>query len=545
MNRSARSSHDFALATRAREPGFTPSARDAPALFALAAGDDEQAARDAARALSRLEGALVAAAARELAGDDAARRAIACRLLGKRAPADDAATRLLLGALGDGEERVRRAAASALGRIRGRADVAQALAAAWRRDERGASPATRRAFIEALGKAGGAEAVAILASAAETKTGGDASLDRVLSRARVRATRTEQRSAPSSIDASRAPDAPVTLIFRCREGLEPLLADELGAVPGLARAATSEPGAVRAELTGPLSRAFGARTALSFAIALRDEPRSPGDDLAGRVARALTSPAARAAFARWTRGAARYRIAWVDGGHRRALVWSIAERVAEAAPDLVNDPTASAWEARVRERDGAVSVELVPRALDDPRFAYRVRDVPAASHPTVAAALARVAGVRDDDVVWDPFVGSATDLIERARLGPFAALLGSDVDARALAAARENLAEARVDADLERGDALELTPRGVTLILTNPPMGRRVLHHGAIPPLLERFVAHASRVLVPGGRLVWVSPVPEATRAAAAAHRLDVELSMEIDMGGFLASVQVLRSRRR
>jgi len=37
---------------------------------------------------------------------------------------------------------------------------------------------------------------------------------------------------------------------------------------------------------------------------------------------------------------------------------------------------------------------LSPRGAADPRFTWRRADIPAASHPTIAAALARVGGVR-------------------------------------------------------------------------------------------------------------------------------------------------------
>ena len=51
------------------------------------------------------------------------------------------------------------------------------------------------------------------------------------------------------------------------------------------------------------------------------------------------------------------------------------------------------------------------------------------------------------------------------------------------------------------------------LIVTNPPMGRRV-QRGTHGELLERFVDHAARVLVPGGVLVWAAPDPASCRRA-------------------------------
>jgi tRNA G10 N-methylase Trm11 len=159
--------------------------------------------------------------------------------------------------------------------------------------------------------------------------------------------------------------------------------------------------------------------------------------------------------------------------------------------------------------------------------------VPAASHPTLAAALARVAGVRDDDVVWDPFVGSGAELVERGRLGPFRRLVGTDLDPRALDAARANLEAAGVldRAELTVADAVVHRPAATTLIITNPPLGRRL--RGDAPALLERFIGHAATVLVPGGRLVWVTPVPGRTAHAARVAGLRAGDGITVDLGGF------------
>jgi len=204
----------------------------------------------------------------------------------------------------------------------------------------------------------------------------------------------------------------------------------------------------------------------------------------------------------------------------------------------VNDPTESLWEAVVETRGRFVDVALAPRGLQDPRFAWRRGDVPAASHPTVAAALARVGGALPGDVVWDPFVGSGAELVERARLGPFRELHGSDLDERALAIARENLAAADVRATLAVGDALTFAPRGVTLVVTNPPMGRRASRTAGLADMLDRFVVHAASVLVPGGRLAWITPWAKRARTAAEQAGLRLDGARTVDMGGFDAELQ-------
>jgi 23S rRNA G2445 N2-methylase RlmL len=263
---------------------------------------------------------------------------------------------------------------------------------------------------------------------------------------------------------------------------------------------------------------------------------------ASDAAAAITSAEGMAVLRGFTRGTIRYRIAIARGGHRRAEVRAIARAVAEREPDLINDPTRTDWEVMIDDR----RVELRPRGLADPRFAYRVTDVPAASHPTIAAALARMAflNVPDPaaDVVWDPFCGSGLELIERARLGPVWRLIGTDSAPAALAAARANLASAGVAAQLVAADALAHDPGGVTTIITNPPMGRRVAR-GESVDLLDRFVARAGALLRPGGRLVWIAPSPRRTDAAAAAAHLEVRSRHPIDMGGFSAELQLLVRR--
>jgi predicted RNA methylase len=307
---------------------------------------------------------------------------------------------------------------------------------------------------------------------------------------------------------------------------------------------------VLATLRGPLHTIFKARTMADFAFPLPEEWVRAHEDVGAAVVRALTSPEARVILGTWTIGYARFRLAWAGGGHKRAVVWRIAQEVAErtaseawlegtgGGPKLVNDPTESTWEARVEVTPRSVRVELTPR-IDDPRFAYRTKDVPGASHPPLAAALARVGEARADDVVWDPFMGAGTELVERAVLGPYHEMYGSDLDERAIAAARANVRAAGVErVTLAVADALAWAPRGVSLIVTNPPMGRRVTRTADLVPMLERFVEHAGRVLPPGGRLVWVSPFPERTAAAGARAGLELQYAQAVDMGGFRAEIQ-------
>ena len=521
------------------DPGFTPRGSDAGPLLALMAEGGDLAG-PAERALVRMGAAATPRALAQAGASAAADRAAVMRLLGRLAAVapDPAIEGALVAGLDDVEERVRRAAAGALGRARP-SEAEQALTAALARET---SASVRRAMLEALGKVGGEVARASLAGEAARA---DPDTERERARAMLMVTRTMARSTPSTIVADRRASPPVRVVLRCRSGLEEILQDELP--PELdprIRRNPPEGRCVEVMLQGAPIDLFAARTFLSLGFPL--EPvHVEGGDVGAAVVASLTSPAALAVLRHWTEGPLRFRLSLRAGGKRRSEVWRVAAEVSERVPDLVNDPTGSPWEAEVYEARGVLRVELVP-AIADPRFTYRKGDVPAASHPTIAAALVRVAGVRPDDVVWDPFVGSGTELCERAFAGKYDRLMGSDLEPRALEVARGNLEAAGVkDVVLLEGNAATLRPPGPapTLIITNPPLGRRVQRSAALGPTLDRFVSNVADVMAKGGRLVWISPFPGRTRDIGAARGLTLKLAREVDMGGFAAEMQVMVKR--
>jgi 23S rRNA G2445 N2-methylase RlmL len=512
--------------------GWQPARGDIEPLFGLVAAGDRDAAEAASRALARLGHD---AATQAMARFDAAtpvERARLVRLVGRVAQArpQAALARFLLAQVADRDDKTARNAALALGKLGEllpRADVERALVARWA----GAPPTLQRALAESLGKVGGADALALL----DGERAEDPELRRLVDEARLKIQRTLGREAPGEIRADLAPGPPLSLHAHCRWGLSKLLADELSRHG--AKVVDDE--TVKLTLRAPLSSLWQARTMLRFGFPLP----ARGGDVERAVVDALASDAAWAIVSRFTRGTIRYRLEWADAGHRRALTFRVAAAVAARRPGLVNDPTATLWEVVVRERD-RLTVELWPRGLDDPRFAYRVAHVPASSHPTLAAALARVAGAGPDDVVWDPFVGAATELIECARLGPVRALFGSDADEAALARARDNLAAANVTADLAIGDARTFTPTPPpTSIVTNPPLGRRVLDRHRTGELYRDFLAHAARLLPRGGRLTWISPRGDETLGYATPLGLKCTYRQRVDMAGFWAELQSFTKR--
>ncbi len=224
----------------------------------------------------------------------------------------------------------------------------------------------------------------------------------------------------------------------------------------------------------------------------------------------------------------------------RAGNWDLATRLHQAGSTLVNAPREADWDLMIDQDAGRIVAK--PKAWFDLRFDYREKDVPAASHAPLAAALATLAEIRPGEVVWDPFCGAGTEIIEAGLYQPRAVLFGSDIEPKAIEAARHNVRRAGVKADWFVGDfRANLFPGTIDIILTNPPLGRRVAP-GEARAMADDLIGLAAKRLRPAtGRLVWVAP--DAGSAAVTAQRLGLVVvnSRRVDLGGFDAEIQILR----
>lgn len=435
------------------------------------------------------------------------------------------ARRWLRGLLRDPEEKVRRYAMAALPKIGATtSEEAEVLAIL----ERGASEREKRHLGRTLEKIGGE---AVLATAA-----GDPVLGRAAQKAKANVAR---EKGLGGVDLGRVLQtaAGVRIHLRCRSGLEDFVEDELhesGAFEPLGRHSGLVAAAPRSTLE--LADVFAMRcfSSASFVLGEISHPRAklPVADFA----KAIASPLSLRIFETFSTGAMRYRLEFASHGHRRGAVREVTDRVYETCPQLLNDSRNAPWQIDIREVAGGSVVELSPRLRPDPRFVWRQADVPAASHPPLAACMARLAGPMEDDVVWDPFCGSGLELIERALRGGVRMVIGTDLSETALRIARANFDAAigsKVPAIFACGDFREspadaLKDGGVSLVISNPPMGRRV-PIANLEGLIEDLFLTADRVLQPGGRLVFANPL----RVKPRGRSLVRDYRKKIDLGGF------------
>jgi len=382
------------------------------------------------------------------------------------------------------------------------------------------------------------------------KIGGEATLERMRHHQTPEIHRTIQKvegnvarlQNPSSIrmDHVVADLRKIRIHLRCKFGLEEIVAQELDArFPGETgfRIVHSEPGLVAIDPRGPfqLADVFSIRSFANASIVLgtADSPNNEADALAKIIA----SDHARRVFEAFTAGPVRYRLEFPARGHQRALIRAITNRVFELCPALINDSRGAPWQIAVYQRGRRIWAELSPRLRPDPRFAYRLDDVPAASHPPLAAAIAFLAGPLRGATIWDPFCGSGLELVEAALRGGAAQIIGTDRSEDAVRIASANFESAlhgAIPSHFETCDFRDysdvegLREGGVSVILSNPPMGRRI----KIPNLrglIGDFLEIAEEALVPGGCLVFANPLP----VKPAGHQLTLDYRQRVDLGGF------------
>jgi len=329
--------------------------------------------------------------------------------------------------------------------------------------------------------------------------------------------------------------------LHCRKGLEEILRDEVKehiARLGKFRILQVQNGLVAITPTAPFSLAdiYTLRCFATVGFFLGHVRSSNPTEAVNALASAMTSPVSRAILTAFTEGSIRYRLEFVSRGHQRGAVRLLANRAYAMCPDILNDPRGAPWSMDILPKGDGISVELRPKLTPDPRFTYRKDDIRAASHPPLAACMARLSGRGHQEIVWDPFCGSGLELIERALLGGVKRMFGTDLNPDAIVVCRANFAAANVSVPLELACCdfrdyakLEgLGPKSVTVIITNPPMGKRV-RVPSLRGLVRDLFAVAAVVLKPGGRLIFANPLPIEPQDPS----LKLKYRKVVDLGGF------------
>jgi 23S rRNA G2445 N2-methylase RlmL len=168
----------------------------------------------------------------------------------------------------------------------------------------------------------------------------------------------------------------------------------------------------------------------------------------------------------------------------------------------------------------------------------QVKDREGSLPPVVAAAMVFAAKPHANEVIFDPTMGTGTILAEAAQMAPGANLIGSDLDAGAVAMARRNLKASR--ARLLHGDSSRADLRGsrVTLTIANLPFGKQHKAAGGNRALYESLLRHSLAHAAAGWRAILLTSDAESLKAAVGAvDGLSCTAAADIKVRGQAATI--------
>jgi SAM-dependent methyltransferase len=441
----------------------------------------------------------------------------------------------LRGLLNDPEEKIRRYAMVALPKIgSGESEEADLLTLL----KKSGSDRETKFLAQTLEKIGGAATLEISAK------GDFKALEKTVQKLQANVARSEKPSEVKLQTVLQQTNG-VQIHLRCRTGLESFIKGEFEDKPETLsrfRIIRTIPETVTIVPTTPFSLAdlYSSRTfsTASFILGTVDcaKDKLPLDEFAAIIA----SPSTQQLLETFTEGPIRYRLEFLFKLGSGNTVRALADTIFAKAPKLLNDSRNAPWEITLHRIPRGYSVELSAKLRPDPRFAYRQGDVPAASHPPLAACLARLAGAQPNETVWDPFCGSGLELIERGLLGGVKYVFGTDLSPDAIQTAKANLAAAlppSVKSTFVCCDFRDYAKirglRNISLVVSNPPLGKRV----PIPNLeglIDDLIKAASDVLKPGGRLIFVNPFNKKNYDPS----LKLQFRQKVDLGCFHCYVE-------
>ncbi|GIF02433.1 methyltransferase [Paractinoplanes rishiriensis] len=292
-------------------------------------------------------------------------------------------------------------------------------------------------------------------------------------------------------------------------GLEAVVRDEIAErLPALQRA-REVPGrqdALAGDLTGPLEDTARLRTivaafhVLSFPVA---NPRAllSGDympDMLDAIREVVSLNRQE------TPRSLRIEAAGRDSPVLRRLATQLA-----AGAGLREDADCGDCVVRVRPTPGSSGWDVLVRLSTRPLStrSWRVQGHPAAANATVAAAMARLSHSDPEQRVANLMCGSGTLLIERIMLTRARAATGVDLDPKAINAAEQNVAAAKLSGQvrlLNAGveDDAWLADGPYDVLLADPPWGDKAGRHDESEDLHLTLLRRAHDGAAPEARLV-------------------------------------------
>ena len=244
-----------------------------------------------------------------------------------------------------------------------------------------------------------------------------------------------------------------------------------------------------------------------------------------------------------------YRIEFktVDNNRERSeFVKNLSREIDEiSGGNLKNSPSSYEVEIRIVEKNNLCSVFIKLYTLKDNRFEYREKDVPASINPVTAAIVMKSIArwLRPSAKVIDPFCGSGTMLIERAKLKDFKTLTGIDIFNSAISAATVNSNLANVKIELIAKDILEFSTLDLfDEMISNMPFESKAGARDFNTKLYSEFVNKIPNLVKPGGMAFLYTVEKNLLKKNLEGNgHLQVIETIKIESGGLIPHVFIIK----
>ena len=231
---------------------------------------------------------------------------------------------------------------------------------------------------------------------------------------------------------------------------------------------------------------------------------------------------------------------------RSDFVKNLARELDElSCGNLKNSPSSYEVEVRIVEKNNLCSVFIKLYSFKDNRFDYRLNDLATSINPVTAAIVIKSIEkwLTPSAKVIDPFCGTGTMLIERAKLQECETLTGVDIFRTAISAATTNSNLANVPITLIDKDILEYsTTTPFDELITNMPFDNKSATHNKYADLYSAFVHKIPALVRPGG-MAFVYTIEKQLFREVLLDTQQLELLQEIkiESGRLTPHVFVLR----
>ncbi|MCB2296469.1 HEAT repeat domain-containing protein [Clostridium tagluense] len=197
---------------------------------------------------------------------------------------------------------------------------------------------------------------------------------------------------------------------------------------------------------------------------------------------------------------------------------------------LKNSPSSYEVEIRIVERNNLCSVFIKLYSFADNRFNYRKNEIATSINPVTAAIVVKSIEkwLKPSARVIDPFCGTGTLLIERAKLAEVESLTGVDIYRTAISAATINSKLANVNIDLIDEDILDFSTTYLfDELITNMPFDNKSATHNKYAELYSEFVKKIPSLVVSGG-MAFVYTIEKQLFREVLIDNQELELIQEI-----------------